>query len=238
MAIATVGVVTRLESTEVTSRVTVSSLTRAIARHANGRVEDVTCGVAGIAKIAESVDGQGVFAIIKTVDLTVDAGSLVTSSLNEAESGVDFGVVVRVAHNALGVDSLVDALADVSSDLDFVAIVGNSRLQLLGHLVDTVADALLPTVGWLSVAMGRFTIALLRTAEEAAEVTAAAALAVPGLDRAILLSLSSDGHAGSKCESKSKFHFVLVLVDIIFLVISLYIFPLILKTFSEITDRR
>jgi len=115
-------------------------------------VEDITSGVATIAKIAESVDGK--VSVASTFDAAPDFGSIGLMILRKVDSTSGVGLLVWVVQDALSVDRGVLPAVCVSARLELVAVVGEKGLALAIEVVDTVSGWFLPSV---CVALGLVT---------------------------------------------------------------------------------
>ncbi len=122
-------------------------VTFTVAGLADEGVEDSASGVATVSQVAESVDVELVSAVAEAIDVSPDISALIFTSLLETDNTADGNLILGVQKHALGVNSAVGSVVDVSASDDFVAIVANERLGLAGFHEDSVTLTLSPAVG-------------------------------------------------------------------------------------------
>ena len=124
-------------------------LSFAVAGCADAGVEHTTGGVAAIAQVTESVDGDSeVLAVAKVEEFTPDGSASHLRQLSKLDKTLDIVLVLWVEKDALGVDLSVLTDSWVSSLLNSVAVVGNRLLVLCGHFNNRVTLTLDVGVGW------------------------------------------------------------------------------------------
>lgn len=119
------GIVINVKRAEVAGGV-LGLVASVVAAFTHRGVKDGAGRVAAMSKVAKGVNVEikTVAVVFNIIDITPDLGGGISCTLGEVNNTVDVGLLLWVLKDALGINSVVESLVGVSSDLHKVAVVG------------------------------------------------------------------------------------------------------------------